>query len=103
MIYYQLGFLLNQREFAEEAKTYVRSFLLITQLDDLWQLARRVFQLYSTRGIWNIMGTNNISCYVLQYMEESSFQELMSEATSLRISEVSIEILDYWDFAGAQV
>ena len=102
-LYYQLGFLLDQREFAVEARTYVRSLFLTTWLNNLWQLTRRVFQLYSTRGTWNIFGTNNISCYVLRYMRESDFQELMEEATSSRISEVLIEIPDSWDFAGAQV
>jgi hypothetical protein len=87
--YYQLGYLMSLRGFSSAARNCARSFLLPNRLHYFWQLSRRTYLLYSTRGTWNILGTINISCYALRYMAESDFLEIMMrEALTARTNEL---------------
>lgn len=86
--YYLLGLLMFQRGFSNAAKNRAKNFLLPSSQPGFWQISRRTYLLYSTRGTWNIPNTINLSCYALQYMSETDFHEvLMREAAAARTSE----------------
>ena len=101
--YYQLGFLLSQRGFSKAARTCTRTFLLPSRQSNFWLLSRRIDLLYSTRGTWNIAGTINLTCYVLRYISENDFYNvLIREVTNARTSEMLSLNSTSWIFAGAQ-
>jgi hypothetical protein len=101
--YYQLGQLLSQRGFSKIARGCARTYLLPNRQPNFWLLSRRIYLLYSTRGTWNISGTMNLTCYVIRYISENDFYNvLIREATNARTNEMLNLTSTSWVFAGAQ-
>ena len=87
--YYQLGFLMSQRGFSAAARNHAKTYLLFNRLRDFWEISRRTYLLYNTRGIWNILGTRYITCHALRHMTDIDFQGVvLPEAAEAKIKEL---------------
>ncbi|RHZ76318.1 hypothetical protein Glove_199g195 [Diversispora epigaea] len=87
--YYQLGFLMSQRGFSTAVRNRAKTYLLSNRLRDFWEISRRAYLLYNTRGTWNILGTKHITCYTLRHMSDIDFQGvILQEAADAKIKEL---------------
>ncbi|RHZ57509.1 hypothetical protein Glove_386g65 [Diversispora epigaea] len=84
-----LGFLMSQRGFTTAARNRAKTYLLFNRLRDFWEISRRAYLLYNTRGTWNILGTKYITCHTLRHMSDIDFQGVMlQEAADAKIKEL---------------
>ncbi|CAG8644569.1 5137_t:CDS:2, partial [Cetraspora pellucida] len=69
---------------------------------NLWKTAFRTYTLYSSRGVPNLLSTENITPHVLLKMYENDFKKLIDEAKAIKNREEVDLLALYETFAGAQ-
>ncbi|CAG8712859.1 2469_t:CDS:2, partial [Racocetra fulgida] len=86
--HYYLGISLEAHFWNEGARKEVRKHFRPRKYHEIWKTTYRVYQLYSIRGLGNLLSSQHITPFVLFRMYDEDFSMLLEEARSIRNSEI---------------